>query len=48
MHLLHRDAAVTPEPFLRDVELETRYLMGQHFHRGFVDPDLGPYEHAVQ
>jgi hypothetical protein len=48
VHLLHRDAAVTPEPFLRDVELETRYLMGQHFHRGFVDPDLGPYEHAVQ
>ena len=40
---LARDAAVTPPLFLRDVELEVRYLMGRHFHRAFVDPDLGPY-----
>jgi hypothetical protein len=32
---------------LRDVELEIKYLMGKSFHRGFVDPDLGPYELAV-
>ena len=41
--LLARDAAVTPTLSLRDVELEVRYLMGRHFHRAFVDPDLGPY-----
>ena len=31
---------------LRDVELEIRYLKGKSFHRGFVDEDLGPYEHG--
>ena len=41
--LLARDAGVTPTLSLRDVELEVRYLMGRHFHRAFVDPDLGPY-----
>ena len=40
---LARDPAVKPTLFLRDVELEVRYLMGRHFHRAFVDPDLGPY-----
>ena len=31
---------------LRDVELEVKYLMGRGFPKGFVDPDLGPYDHA--
>ncbi|MEW6749461.1 MAG: hypothetical protein AB1505_00600 [Candidatus Latescibacterota bacterium] len=43
-----RDAAIIPQAYLRDVELETRYLMGRSFHRAFVDPDLGPYEHATE
>ena len=42
--LLERDPDLTEQIFLRDVELETKYLMGQNFHRGFVDPALGPYE----
>ncbi len=29
-------------PHIRDVELETKYLMGKNFHRGYVDPDVGP------
>ena len=45
--LLERDPNVTPPIAVRDVELETRYLMGKSFHRGFVDPDLGPYEHRT-
>ena len=45
--LLKRDPDVIPTAAVRDVELETRYLMGKSFHRGFVDPDLGPYESAV-
>jgi len=44
--LRERDAHVTPPIFVRDVELETRYLMGRNYHRSFVDPDLGPYECA--
>ena len=31
---------------LRDVELEIKYLMGRSFPKGFVDPDLGPYDHS--
>ena len=31
---------------LRDVELEVKYLMGRSFSKGFVDPDLGPYDHS--
>ena len=42
--LLERDPDVTPRVFLRDVELEIKYLMGKNFHRGFVDADLGSYE----
>lgn len=38
---------ITPEPYIRDVELETKYLIGKNFHRGFVDEDLGPYERVV-
>ena len=39
--LHRRDPDVTPQVFLRDVELEVKYLMGKNFHRG-QDPDLGP------
>ena len=46
--LLERDPDVTPQIGLRDVELDIRYLMGKNYHRGFVDADLGPYEHAVE
>ena len=35
---------ITPTAYIRDVELETKYLMGKNFHRGFVDADLGPYD----
>ena len=45
--LVQRDPDVTPQIYVRDVELEIKYLMGKHFHRDFVDVDLGPYEHAV-
>lgn len=41
--LLRRDPEVTPQIYLRDVELEIKYLLGKNFHRG-QDPDLGPYE----
>ena len=38
-----RDPGVVPEVFVRDVELEIKYLMGKNFHRG-QDIDLGPAE----
>lgn len=41
--LLQRETDVLDEVILRDVELETKYLMGKQFHRG-RDPDLGPSE----
>ena len=41
--LLERDPDVLGGVSLRDVELELKYLMGRNFHRGYVDPDLGPY-----
>lgn len=43
--LLHREKEVTPQVYIRDVELELKYLMGKNFHRG-QDADLGAYEHA--
>jgi len=43
--LLHRDADVTPQVYIRDVELEIKYLMGKNFHRG-QDLDLGAYERS--
>ena len=43
--LLQRDPEVTPRIYIRDVELEIKYLMGKNFHRG-ADPDLGPREHS--
>ena len=44
--LLERDAVVPAERTLSDVELEFKYLLGKSFHRDYVDPDLGPYEHV--
>ena len=44
--LLHRVADVTTGCRLHDVEVDIRYLLGKHFHRGYVDADLGPYEHV--
>ena len=46
--LLKRDPDIIPTASVRDVELETKYLMGKRFHRGPVDPDLGPYESPLQ
>lgn len=43
VYLLERDPDVTPGVYIRDVELEIRYLMGRSFHR-MTDPDLGPFE----
>ena len=42
--LLGRDAGVASEPGVRDVELETKYLMGAAFHRGQVRPPVGRAE----
>ena len=36
-------AQALPEIFVRDVELDIKYLMGRNYHRG-QDVDLGPYE----
>ncbi|MCY3765489.1 MAG: hypothetical protein OXH06_08685 [Gemmatimonadetes bacterium] len=41
--LLERDPDVTPDVYVRDLELEIRYLMGRSYHR-MDDPDLGPSE----
>ena len=38
------DDVVIESGLVRDVELETQYLMGKNFHREFVDRELGPYE----
>jgi len=45
--LLERDEVVPPRRAVRDVELEIKYLKGKSFHRGYVDPDLGPYEQVT-
>jgi hypothetical protein len=45
--LHQRDEVAIPDIILRDVELEIKYLKGKNFHRSFVDPDLGAFEHAV-
>ena len=44
-----RDPEATPLLWVRDVELEIRYLRGKSAYRGIhnTDTDLGPYEHAV-
>lgn len=41
--LQKRDPAALPQLYVRDVELDIRYLMGKAFHRP-DDPDLGPTE----
>lgn len=46
--LLKRDPDVTSQIYLRDVELEIKYLMGKKYHRDFVDTDIGPYERVVE
>ena len=43
VNMLQRDPDFTPTPYLRDVEVEIRYLMGRDFYYGIEDPDLGPY-----
>ncbi len=45
--LHQRDGVALPDMVLRDVELEIKYLKGKNYHRSFVDPDLGAFEHAV-
>ncbi len=46
--LLSRDADIAqPHCTLTNMELETKYLKGKNFHRAYVDPDLGPYDHKV-
>ena len=42
--LSERDPVVDLQAYVRDVELETKYLRGKNYHRGYVDPDLGSYE----
>ncbi|MCH2201206.1 MAG: hypothetical protein MK102_04495 [Fuerstiella sp.] len=41
--LTRRDPDLSDEVFVRDVELEIKYLMGKNFHRG-QDLDIGPSE----
>ena len=41
-----RDEHLLGEVQLRDLELEIKYLLGHSFHRDYVDPDLGYYEHS--
>jgi len=45
MTLLRRDPDALPQIYVRDVELEIKYLMGRNYARG-QDPDLGPYEYS--
>ncbi len=45
--LHQRDEVALPDIVLRDVEMEIKYLKGKNYHRSFVDPDLGAFEHAV-
>ena len=44
--LTRRDEHLLGEVLLRDLELEIKYLMGKSFHRDYLDPDLGHYEHS--
>ena len=37
-----RDPDITPALQLRDIEIETRYLMGRNYYRSSEDTDLGP------
>ena len=42
--LLEQDPDIVSSVYVADVELETKYLMGRNFRRGFVDPALGRYD----
>ena len=46
--LNYRYPEVTPEIYVRDVEMEIKYLRGKGAHRGphNTDPDLGSYVHS--
>ena len=46
--LNYRYPEVTPEIYVRDVEMEIKYLRGKGAHRGAhnTDPDLGSYVHS--
>ena len=43
--LVKRDSEISKEiqPTVKDIELETKYLMGKNFHREFSDPELGAW-----
>jgi hypothetical protein len=43
----NRDADLEVKLTLRDVEIDTKYLLGASFGKGFVDPDLGPYTYET-
>lgn len=45
--LLDIDPTLIVNTYINDLELETKYLMGKNFQRGFVDQDLGPYDAAI-
>ncbi|MBT4502719.1 MAG: hypothetical protein HOC74_33615 [Gemmatimonadetes bacterium] len=45
VELQRRDRQAIPTIYIRDVELEIKYLMGKNYNRG-QDADLGPYEHS--
>lgn len=47
--LEYRDPEATPVLYIRDIELEIKYLRGKSSYRGphNTDPDLGPYEHTA-
>ena len=46
--LLERDSDVLGGVTVINVEVEMKYLKGKNFHRGYVDVELGPYEHRVE
>ena len=43
VELIKKDPDVVDQKSMLVVELETKYLMGQNFRKGFNDPDLGMF-----
>ena len=43
----NRDVDLEVQLTLRDVEIDTKYLFGASFGKGFVDPDLGSYTYET-
>ena len=43
--LIKKDSAISKQiqPTVKDIELETKYLMGKNFDREFSDPELGAW-----